>query len=96
MEHQDRGSRAALKLIENDDRDYAYIVSPQGTYLGTVSADSLRSALDGHQGPLGLQHAFLSGLEPIAFDAPWQTCLARWRMHPAPYQSLRATDAWPA
>ena len=69
-EHQDRGSRAALKLIENDDRDYAYIVSPQGTYLGTVSADSLRSALDGHQGPLGLQHAFLSGLEPIAFDAP--------------------------
>ncbi len=65
------GARAPhSRLIENDDRDFAYIVSPQGTYLGTVSADSLRSALDGHQGPLGLQHAFLSGLEPIAVDAP--------------------------
>ena len=69
-EHHVRGSRAALQLIENDDRDFAYIISPRGSYLGTVSADSLRSALDGHQGPLGLQHAFVSGLEPIAFDTP--------------------------
>jgi len=69
-EHSDRGSRAALKLIENDDRDFAYIVTSKGRYLGTVSAESLRSALDGHQGPLGLQHAYLSGLEPIGADAP--------------------------
>ena len=69
-EHTDRGSRAALKLIENDDRDFAYIVNPKGHYLGTVSAESLRNALDGHQGPLGLQQAFLSNLEPIAADAP--------------------------
>ena len=69
-EHTDRGSRAALKLIENDDRDFAYIVSPKGHYLGTVSAESLRHALEGHHGPLGLQHAYLSGLEPIAADAP--------------------------
>ncbi|WP_051603128.1 glycine betaine/L-proline ABC transporter ATP-binding protein ProV [Simplicispira psychrophila] len=69
-EHTDRGSRAALRLIEEDDRDFAYIVSPNKCYLGTVSADSLRSALHGHQGPLGLQHAFINGLEPIAFDAP--------------------------
>jgi glycine betaine/proline transport system ATP-binding protein len=69
-EHSDRGSRAALKLIENDDRDFAYIVTPKGGYLGTVSAESLRGALDGHNGPLGLQHAYLSGLETIAADAP--------------------------
>ncbi len=69
-EHTDRGSRAALKLIENDDRDFAYIVNPKGRYLGTVSAESLRNALDGHQGPLGLQHGFISNLEPIAADAP--------------------------
>ncbi len=69
-EHSDRGSRAALKLIENDDRDLAYIVTPKGGYLGAVSAESLRSALDGHNGPLGLQHAYLSGLETIAADAP--------------------------
>jgi len=69
-EHTDRGSRAALKLIENDDRDFAYIVNPKGRYLGTVSAESLRDALDGHRGPLGLQHAFLSNLQPIAAEAP--------------------------
>ena len=69
-EHSDRGCRAALRLIEEDDRDFAYIVTPKKHYLGTVSADSLRSALDGHHGPLGLQHAFLTGLDPIAFDAP--------------------------
>ena len=69
-EHSDRGCRAALRLIEEDDRDFAYIVTPKKHYLGTVSADSLRSALDGHHGPLGLQNAFLDGLNPIAFDAP--------------------------
>ena len=69
-EHTDRGARAALRLIEEDGRDFAYIVTPKKHYLGTVSADSLRSALDGHNGPLGLQNAFLDGLEPIAFDTP--------------------------
>jgi glycine betaine/proline transport system ATP-binding protein len=69
-EHGDRGSRAALRLIEEDDRDFAYIVSPKNRYLGAVSADSLRSALDGHHRAPGLQHAFLAGLEPIPADAP--------------------------
>ena len=68
-EHADRGCRAALKLIENDDRDFAYIVTPKQVYLGAVSAESLRQALHGHDGPLGLQHAYLPGLEPIAADA---------------------------
>ena len=69
-EHNDRGCRAALRLIEGDDRDFAYIVSPKRRYLGTVSAESLRRALDGHNGPMGLQNAFLGGLDPIAFDTP--------------------------
>ncbi len=68
-EHSDRGSRAALKQLEEQDGDFAYVVSPTQRYLGTVSADSLRAALDGHVGPLGLQHAFLSNVEPIAADA---------------------------
>jgi len=69
-EHSDRGCRAALRVMEGDDRDFAYIVSPQNHYLGAVSADSLHSALEGHHGPLGLQHAFVQGLNTIAFDAP--------------------------
>ena len=67
-EHNDRGSRAALKQLEDQDRDFAYVVSPTQRYLGTVSADSLRTALEGHVGPRGLQHAFLPNVEPIAAD----------------------------
>jgi glycine betaine/proline transport system ATP-binding protein len=69
-EHSDRGARAALQLIEGHDDDFAYVVSPTQHYLGTVSADSLRSALHGHTGPLGLQHAYLGTVEPIAAQAP--------------------------
>ncbi len=69
-EHVDRGARAALQLIEGHDDDFAYVLSPSWRYLGTVSADSLRAALRGHTGPLGLQHAYLGAVEPIAAQAP--------------------------
>ncbi len=68
-EHTDRGCRAALQLIEGHDDNFAYVVSPTQRYLGTVSADSLRAALHGHHGPLGLQHAFMADVPPIAADA---------------------------
>ena len=46
------------------------MVSAAQRYLGIVSADSLRTALAGHVGPLGLSHAYLNGVEPIATDEP--------------------------
>ena len=69
-EHPERGCRAALKLLEDRDRDFAYVVSPTQRYLGTVSSDSLRSALPGHAGALGLHHAYLPSVDSIAADAP--------------------------
>jgi glycine betaine/proline transport system ATP-binding protein len=69
-EHSSRGSRAALKMLEDQDRDYAYVVSPTQQYLGVVSADSLRVALHGHVGPLGLAHVLLPDVQPIAADTP--------------------------
>jgi len=69
-EHPERGARAALKLLEDQDRDFAYVTRPDRRYLGTVSADTLRAALDGHSGPLGLRHAFLADLGTIEADAP--------------------------
>ncbi|MEO7401928.1 MAG: glycine betaine/L-proline ABC transporter ATP-binding protein ProV [Polaromonas sp.] len=67
-EHPNRGSRAALKMLEDQDRDYAYVVDASRHYLGMVSADSLRSALDGHAGPLGLAPAYLPDVRPIPAD----------------------------
>ena len=69
-EHSDRGCRPALRAIEESDRDFAYVLSPRQRYLGTVSADSLRAALHGHVGTLGLQHAYLDNVSSIAVDAP--------------------------
>jgi glycine betaine/proline transport system ATP-binding protein len=65
-----RGSRAALSMLEEQDRAYAYVVDPQQKFLGVVSVDSLRSALDGHVGPLGLAHAYLPDVATIDADEP--------------------------
>ena len=67
-EHASSGSRATLKMLEDRDREYAYVVSPKQQYLGVVSTESLRKALHGHVGPLGLAHAFLPDVMPIAAD----------------------------
>ena len=69
-EQPGKGSRAALQKLEDQDRDYAYVVSPQHKFLGMVSADSLRRALDGHVGPLGLSHAYLPEVQTIDSDFP--------------------------
>ncbi len=35
-----------------------------------VSVESLRAALKGHEGPLGLQHAFLPGVQALQASHP--------------------------
>ena len=67
-EQPGKGSRAALAMLEAQDRDFAYVLSPERRFMGVVSAQSLRNALDGHVGPLGLAHAFIDGAEPVAED----------------------------
>lgn len=64
-EHPNKGARAALKLLEEKDRDWAYVVSPDQRYLGLVSADSLRNALQDHDGPLGLSRAYLPDVQVV-------------------------------
>ncbi|MEB0136525.1 glycine betaine/L-proline ABC transporter ATP-binding protein ProV [Actimicrobium sp. CCC2.4] len=68
-EHPSRGARAALKMLEDNDREYAYVISPGQHYLGMVSVESLRAALHEHDGPLGLQHAFLPHSQKISGEA---------------------------
>jgi glycine betaine/proline transport system ATP-binding protein len=68
-EHPSRGARAALKMLEDNDREYAYVISPGQHYLGMVSVESLRAALHEHDGPLGLAHAFLPHSQKISGEA---------------------------
>ncbi|WP_027014852.1 glycine betaine/L-proline ABC transporter ATP-binding protein ProV [Comamonas composti] len=69
-EHSDRGCRAALRLLEDLDRDYAYVVTAHRQYLGVVSSDSLQQALRDHAGPLGLRHAFLADVQALEASTP--------------------------
>lgn len=69
-EHPNKGARAALKLLEDKDRDWAYVVSPDQRYLGLVSADSLRHALQDHDGPLGLARAYLPDVQVVSAAHP--------------------------
>ena len=69
-EHADRGCRAALRLIEDSDRDQAYVVNARKQFLGVVTAQSLRDALQGHNGMRGLHHAYLPGIEPLDANTP--------------------------
>lgn len=69
-ESRTKGCRAALKMLQDSDRNYAFVVSPGGKYLGLVSEDSLRSALHNHEGPLGLQHAYLPDVNTIQASHP--------------------------
>ena len=69
-EHSDRGCRAALRLLEDSDRDHAYVLNARKRFLGVVSSQSLRDALQGHEGMLGLKHAFIPDVQPIASHTP--------------------------
>jgi len=70
-EHSDRGCRAALRLIEDSDRgDHAYVLNTRGRLMGVVSAQSLRDALHGHEGMLGLKHAFIDNVLPVDASTP--------------------------
>ncbi|MEG0114304.1 MAG: glycine betaine/L-proline ABC transporter ATP-binding protein, partial [Comamonas sp.] len=89
-ESDQRGARAAMQLLQDEDRDFAYIVSPRKQYLGTVSIESLRNALKGHVGPLGLQHAYLDKVEPIAEDALVADLFGQVAQAPCPLPVLRA------
>ena len=69
-ESSDRGCRAALRLLEDSDRDYAYVLNTRKRFLGVVSSQSLRDALQGHDGMMGLKHAFIPDVQPIASNTP--------------------------
>lgn len=85
-----RGCRPALKRLQDQDREWAYVVDPQHRYLGAVSADSLRRALHGHDGPLGLTHAFVSAVEPVPDDTPITELYGRMITQPAPLPVVAA------
>ncbi|VDZ90297.1 glycine betaine transporter ATP-binding subunit [Lelliottia amnigena] len=58
------GPRSALKLLQDEDREYGYVIERGNKYVGIVSIDSLKSALSEN---LGIDAALIDA--PLAVDA---------------------------
>ena len=68
------GILAALQQVSSRYEDYGYVVGPDRTFHGVVSADSLRAA--GRKAGVPLKQAFLTEIEPIAIDTPLHDLLS--------------------
>ena len=58
------GPRSALKLLQDEDREYGYLVERGNKFVGVVSIDSLKTALSENQ---GIDAALIDA--PLAVDA---------------------------
>ncbi len=58
------GPRSALKLLQDEDREYGYVIERGNKFVGAVSIDSLKTALTQQQ---GLDAALIDA--PLAVDA---------------------------
>ncbi len=61
------GPRAALKLLEDEDREYGYVLERGQKFIGVVSIDSLKVALKANQ---SLDSALLELPAPVQADMP--------------------------
>lgn len=61
------GPRAALKLLEDADREYGYVLERGERFIGVVSIDSLKTALKAN---LSLESALLEFPAPVQADMP--------------------------
>ncbi|WP_210397746.1 glycine betaine/L-proline ABC transporter ATP-binding protein ProV [Motiliproteus sediminis] len=61
------GLRSGLKLLEDSDRDFGYVVDRSNRFVGTVSVDSLKQVLNNGQ---RLDDALLDNPLPLHCDTP--------------------------
>jgi len=61
------GPRSALKLLQDEDRDFGYVLERGQKFIGVVSIDSLKTALAGN---LALEQALLDSPAPVPGDTP--------------------------
>jgi glycine betaine/proline transport system ATP-binding protein len=84
------GPRSALKLLQDDDREYGYVIERGNKFVGIVSIDSLKEALQANQ---GIEAALIH--EPVAVDAqtPLSELLSQVGHAPAPYRLLEKNSS---
>jgi glycine betaine/proline transport system ATP-binding protein len=77
IRHRGGGPRAALERLMDQDRDFGYVLDADRKFLGVVSVDSLRAAIEeaGSDESQTLQKAFLDNVQSVTTDTPMQDVL---------------------
>jgi glycine betaine/proline transport system ATP-binding protein len=80
--HKDAGPRATLERLQEEDRNFAYVLSREGHFKGVVAIEDLQQAIrDDKKEISGL---YLEGVEPVPADTPLQEILTLVREYPCP------------
>ena len=76
--------RASHELLSSSERDHLYVLDPKHRFLGIVSSDSLRDALESGKPDNPISQAFIEDAEAVKLDDSMQDILP-----------LVASSAWP-
>jgi glycine betaine/proline transport system ATP-binding protein len=76
--------RAAHELLSGSERDFLYVLGPKKQFLGLVSTDSIKEAMEKRTGDSPLNQAFIQDAEPVKMDDSMQDILP-----------LVASHTWP-
>lgn len=84
--HTPQGSpRATLELLNNEDREYAYVLDSEHRFYGIVSTDSLRELLDkGDSTEKKIENAFIKEALPVTETECLQDILPQVASHSWP------------
>ena len=93
LRHKYAGPRAALERLQEEDREFAYVLSRGKHFQGVVSIDSLREAIEeGTKEDIG--GIFMPEIDPVQADTPLQEVLTVVREYPCPVPVVDENDIY--
>ena len=82
LRHNYAGPRATLERLQDEDREFAYVLTRDRKFQGVVSIDSLREAIENGTKEIG--GIFMTEIRPVSADTPLQEALTVVRQYPCP------------
>ena len=69
IDHAGMGVLSTLQRLRQHQREFGYVISPEGAFMGVVSIDTLQAEAKSNPDPK-LRNAFIQGVEPLTVDTP--------------------------
>ncbi len=88
------GPRSTLEMLNNKDREFAYVLDSERHFLGIVSSDSLRDAIDKGNGKSKLEHAFLGEVKSVLDTESLQDILPLVASHTWPIPVVNSENIY--